>query len=181
MPEIKSLSIAHLYWNQLTPDQVAHLFREHKARANALGDFSYKATADLSKYLFAVNSGAAAGLFVLLISKTYEHWHLMAFFAFCGGTFLVGVGHFFLSSWAKDLTEGCTRDVAAWGRNEINLGQMDSRNHQRHRSFKAKAARAGLVLSFLCLVAGGSLAAIPFTVSGGNGADSLPAQTVLGK
>jgi hypothetical protein len=150
-------------WKDLTKEQVEHFFKLLAYRADRLADLAYKTMVELAKYLFAANTGAAAGVFFLLKSSPGQFWYLLSFYSFCGGTFFVGVCYLALASWADELADGSVQDLNAWGRNEITITTADANNRARHASWKKTAVRWGLKLSFVLLLAGGIMAAIPLS------------------
>jgi hypothetical protein len=172
-----SINISDKLWRELTPEQVAHFAKLAKERAELFDDFAYKTYCELAKYLMAINSGAAAGLFVLLHSQL-RGWHLASFFTFCAGAFFVGVAFLALSSWSVEMSEGWTADMHAWGRNEMTIKAMDASNGKRFHSWKKKAARRGLVVSFAFLIVGGVMAGIPFLVQHDN-AKAKPGGSII--
>jgi hypothetical protein len=154
-------NISDRLWKDLTPEQVDWFFRQFAARADAYGKSAQSAWAELAKYLFAANTGAAAGMFILLKSSEGQNWYFAAFSVFCAGTFFVGLSYFLYANWSSELSEEWSADMNSWGRNEISIRQMDTRNRQRLCSWKRKVARIGLVISFLLLIAGGLTAVKP--------------------
>ncbi len=148
-------------WKDLPPEQVDHFFKKCASRAELLGDLAHQTSCELAKYLFAANTGAAAGIFFLLKSSPGHIWYLLSFFSFCAGTFFVGVSYLTLASWCRELSDGWSQDMSAWGRNEITIAAMDANNRVRHASFEKTAARLGLAIAFGLLIAGGLTAAIP--------------------
>jgi len=160
-------------WNELTPQQVDHFYRLIAERSIRQGDLAFSAWLEFAKYLFAANSGAAAGLFLLVRSSEGERVYSAAFFIFCAGTFFVGLAYFCYAAWTHEMATGWAADFISLTQNEITLGELDDRNHGRNSSWKFKAMRAGLVVSFLLLISGGVTAGKPFwfhpgkAVSGG--------------
>jgi hypothetical protein len=147
-------------WKDLTPEQVGNFFKLLAKRADDQDDLAYKAMYELAKYLFAANTGAAAGLLFLLKSSPGHLWYLLSFFAFCAGTFFVGVSFHILTDWSRELAEGSTKDLNAWGRNEITVAGADANNRARYASCKKGVARCGLWVSFYLLLAGGLIAGV---------------------
>ncbi|MGC3961570.1 MAG: hypothetical protein QM813_27690 [Verrucomicrobiota bacterium] len=151
------MSNPHKRWSELTPAQVEHYFRLCAKRADDLDDLANSTWREFCKYLFAANTGAAAGLF-LMPDAAGKHWYLTAFSLFCLGVFSVGLAWF--GSWAfyKSLAEGWTADFNAAMRDDIPLGELDARNRNRRPSLTSKLSRIGLVISFALLLAGGVVA-----------------------
>ena len=172
MPETKSLTVSDKLWRELTPEHVTHFAKVGRERAVALDDLAYKTSCELTKYLFTANTGAAAGVFLLLNSAARQSWHLAAFFIFCGGAFFVGVAYLAMASWSRELSEGWSADLNAWGRNEITISTVDARNRQRQGSRKKMIVRWGLTVSFALLILGGLAAAVPFCT--GSPAKTVP-------
>lgn len=149
-------------WNELDDEKVKHFFNLCASRADGLDQMANTASTEFSKYLFAANSGAAAGLFLLLRSSGGEYWYLLAFSLFIFGTFCVGTAHFVYAGWAGKLSLGWTADFNALMRSEITIGEVDRRNRERQNQFRRKLSWYGLVLSFVMLIAGGVIAGVPF-------------------
>jgi len=147
-------------WKELTPEQVDHFFKVFSKRVDAQEGLLYKALFELAKHLFAANTGAAAGLLFLMKSSPGQLWYLLSFFAFCAGTFFVGVSFHTLTAWSRELAEGSTQDVNAWGRNEITIAGADANNRARYASCKKKVAHWGLWVSFWLLLIGGLMAGV---------------------
>lgn len=146
-------------WKDLTPEQVNNFFKLLAKRADDQEDLAYKTLFELAKYLFAASTGAAAGLLFLLKSSPGHLWYLLSFFAFCAGTFFVGVSFHTLTDWSRELADGSTQDLNAWGRNEITVAGMDTNNRARYASCKKTVARWGLRVSFCFLLVGGLMTA----------------------
>lgn len=146
---------AEKLWKDMTSQEVDHFFKVCAARADYLSDLAYKTMTELTKYLFAANTGAAAGVFLLLKSSPGRSWYLVSFFTFCVGTFCVGVSYFILASWCRQVAEGWAESLNAWGRNEMTVADMDAKNRTQHNSWKKTAVRVGLVMSFVLLMLGG--------------------------
>lgn len=150
-------------WHELSPSEVNHFFNLLYERIKSYAESSQSARETLSKYLFTANTGAAAGMFVLLQSaKEFQKSYLVAFLFFCFGAFWVGVSFLFLLLWIDDMTDGYSADVDAWGRGDITVEQIDAKNHKRFTSWKRAFGRFSLFISFLLLITGGIVAAIPF-------------------
>lgn len=149
-------------WRDLTSEQVDHFFKIISERARSLAESAHSWRLELSKYLFTANTGAAAGLFLLLRTSPDGRSYFHAFCLFCIGTFFVGVSHFFAADWGHTLAEGWTKDFNRLMRSEITLGQLDAGHRARCESLKYRLVRLGLWLSFACLLAGGVTAAKPF-------------------
>ncbi len=145
-------------WKDMTPQQVDHFFKLLAKRAEDQDDLAYKTMVELTKYLFATNTGAAAGIFFLLRSSPDQLWYLLSFFIFCGGTFFVGICYLTLSSWSGEIADGWSQDVNAWSRNEMTITDMDINSRTRHSSWKKAGVRWGLRISFILLIAGGLMA-----------------------
>lgn len=143
--------LADKLWKDLTPEQVDHFFKLLAKRADDQDNLLYKTMFELAKYLFAANTGAAAGLLFLMKSSPGHLWFLLSFFVFCTGTFFVGVSFHALTNWSRELADGSTQDVNAWGRNEITVAGADANNRARYASCKKMVVHWGaldLVLSF---------------------------------
>jgi hypothetical protein len=149
-------------WRDLEPQQVDHFYKLLAARASSLGEGAHSWRLELSKYLFAANTGAAAGLFLLLRASPGGRSYLWAFFLFCLGTFFVGLSYFLAADWGHEMAKGWSRDFERLMRNEITLGQLDHGHAIRSTSRKFWLLRTGLWLSFACLLCGGITAAKPF-------------------
>ena len=144
--------IDNTLWKDLTPEHVDHFYKILAKRADYFDDLAYRTYIELSKYLFAANTGAAAGLFLVLRSPEWQRWHLIAFFLFCGGTFFVGFSYLVLASWSADLMDGWSRDMNAWGRNEITVRGMDANNRVRHKCWKKYSRGWGFGFRSVCLL-----------------------------
>ena len=151
MPETKSNYLGDLYWKDLTPEQVAHFFQEYKSLIVTHHDTAFKAAVELTKYLLTINSGAAAGVFLLLNNGHGGLWYLVSFCVFCLGVFFVGASHFLLTTWLAERTNLISDNLAAWGRNEMTTRQMDGSRNSQFASRKRSMARACVVCSFALL------------------------------
>jgi hypothetical protein len=149
-------------WSELPQTQLDQLFKLSVERIKSLSDFAYNTHSELTKYLFAANTGAAAGMFLLLKDQHGERLHLIAFYLFIAGSFFVGLAHLFCAWWADQMSRGAAADLNAWGRDEITMREADALNRARYHSKKKRVIGAGLWLSFFLLVAGGLTAAVPF-------------------
>lgn len=149
-------------WRDLTPEQLNHFYPLLAKRGTSLGEGAHAWRLELAKYLFTANTGAAAGLFLLLRTSPVGQSYLLAFYLFCAGTFFVGLSHFFAAAWSHEMARGWQRDCNRLMRSEITLGELDSRYDARSNSKKFWLARTGLWLSFVFLMAGGLTAAKPF-------------------
>ena len=146
---------------ELTASEVDHFYKVLSHRAEKLLECDSSSGDSWTRYLFAANTGAAAGMFVLL-QKNLIFWHLIAFFIFCLGTFCIGISHFAFASWTRELAKGSTDDLNAWGRGEMTVRATDENNSRRHTSWKPTIGRWTLILSFILLSLGGLIAAVPF-------------------
>jgi hypothetical protein len=148
-------------WSELSHEEVQHFFRVCSHRAEMLSENAQTVWMEFAKYLFAVNSAAAAGLFVLLRSSPGDIWLSLGFGSFCAGTLFVGLGYFILAKWLGELSDGWTEDFNAWGRDELTIAELDHKNRTRHASPKKRVIKAFLIASLLLLVAGGVVTAKP--------------------
>lgn len=87
---------------------------------------------------------------------------MASFFGFCFGTFAIGLAHFAAASWTRQMSEAWIDDMNAWGRNETTITAMDARHRALRCSWKAGVFRWGVRASFVALMLGGILAAVPF-------------------
>ena len=147
-------------WKDLPPEKVEYFFKQCATRSELLSDLAYKTSCELAKYLFAANTGAAAGVFLLVRASPRGFFPLLSFFAFIAGTFFVGVSYLALASWSREVSDGWTQDLNAWGRSEITIGVMDANNRARRASWKGAVAHIGLRVSFGFLIAGAVTAGI---------------------
>jgi hypothetical protein len=154
--------ISELSWKDLSEAQAERTWELGNARAVRYGETAIAAWMEWAKYLFAANTGAAAGLFLLSRSSDYRYWYLAAFSFFCGGVVFVGLSFFTHARGCHESALGWARDFDAVGRNEITFGQLDQRNLKRANSWKGRFARFCLVISFVCLIGGGTIAAKAF-------------------
>ena len=148
-------------WSELPPEQVRHFYEKLKERADTLNARANETLAEFAKFLFAANTGSAAGLFLLLKSSPNKSF-LAAFFLFCAGAFCVGVAHFITNKWYEELAEGFAADINSWGRNEMTIRTLDERHRKRLTTNKRKLAMFGHYSSLGFLISGGVLAA--FTI-----------------
>jgi hypothetical protein len=144
-------------WSDLTPNQVEHFHELLSGRARMYGDWARATWLEFAKFLFAANTGAAAGLF--LLAKADAHLLPVAFSCFCGGAFSVGIGFFALSSYAHEIGVGWSADAQAVSEDRMTFGELDARHSERCYSSKMTIARLSLGLSFILLIGGGVMAA----------------------
>jgi hypothetical protein len=154
-------------WSELDLDGNRYFHGFLKDHAVKLADLATAASMELTKYLFAANTGAAAGLFILLKSSTGREY-LWAFFIFCFGTFFVGVSYFVYASWMREISETYTDNLNRLGRGEFTFGEFDEKNSKRFHSCKAKIARWCVIVSFLLLIAGGIITGVTFWIKPGS-------------
>jgi hypothetical protein len=145
-------------WKDMTSEEVQHFFKLLAKRAENQADLAYKTTIELAKYLFATNTGAAAGVFLLLKSKPDQFWYLVAFFVFCGGTFFVGVCYLTFANRSRKLAHGSVQDIHEWGRNELTVADVDAKNRKRYAALEKAWVFLGLMISFILLMIGGLIA-----------------------
>lgn len=148
-------------WKDLSSQDVEQFFKLLAKRADGYQDLAYKTTLELAKYLFAANTGAAAGIFFLLKSAPGQFWYLFSFFIFCSGTFFVGLSYLTLANWSRKIADGASRDLSAWGRNEITVEKTDANDRDRHALRQKTAEFWGLWVAFVCLIGGAITAAVP--------------------
>lgn len=131
-------------------------------RSDNFNDRAHGSLLEFCKYLFAANTGAAAGLFLLTRSVERDPAYLLAFFLFCIGTALVGVAFMTMASRYDNIATGAALDFNALQANEISLMELNNRNRERWLSWKGRCTRYCLRASFVCLLIGGIITGYAF-------------------
>jgi hypothetical protein len=110
---------------------------------------------ELAKYLFTANTGAAAGLLLLLRSSPGNCPLLISFCFFCAGAFCVLVSIFFGTSHAVEVSTGFQKDFLS-GATE---NEIITQHNKRFNHPKLAIIPIGAWLSFCFLFVGGIIAA----------------------
>lgn len=114
---------------------------------------------ELAKVLLGVNSGAAAGLFVLVRSSTEKAGLAGAFYTFCLGVFFVVAAYFV---GAVQFAGGALKweeDIQKVFQDQLSPSALISRRRQRLRGSWSKVVGLLGFLSFGCIIIGSLLAA----------------------
>src|ERR1035437_1273900 len=82
------------FLSQLNPDEQAALSTFYKEALEANFRESRNASWELAKVLLTVNSGAAAGLFIVVLSSAKNLFLIASFYIFCLGVFFVVTAYF---------------------------------------------------------------------------------------
>ena len=123
---------------------------------------SRNAAWELAKFLFTANTGAAAGMFILVRGSHGNGYLIGAFFTFCIGVFFVGTAYFLgavlFAEIALKYEEGVRQVVQG---NLLPLAFIQS-HREIVRGRKSQLIPIFGTLSFLCLLIGGVIAVKPF-------------------
>ncbi len=146
-------------WRDLDDAGKDHFFKLLNERAKNYGTIANTAWLELEKYLFATNTGAAAGMFLLTKANAQANaWCLAAFGMFCARAFFVGVSFFTFAENCHQIAQSWARDAERVANSELTFGELDKRHGERFGSKRAKFGRLSLRLSFAALICGGIVA-----------------------
>jgi len=149
----------HLF-SQLSPDEQNALSGFYKESMEVAFRESRNAAWELAKVLFAANSGAAAGMFVVVRSFTVSPIAIASFYLFCLGVCSV-VAAYFAGAWLFNLGAlQWEEDIQNVLQDRLAPSDVIRRQRTRVRGRLSKAAPLLGSISFACFVAGGVLAGI---------------------
>jgi len=119
---------------------------------------SRNAAWELAKVLLTVNSGAAAGLFIVVRSSAENSLLIASFYSFCFGVFFVVAAYFVGAVQFAGNALKWEEDIQNVFQDKLSPIAIIERQRKRVRGNWSKACSILGGLSFLCIIAGGLIA-----------------------
>ena len=149
------MSEQEYYFSQLQSAEQSALSTFYKEAMEVNFRESRNAAWELAKVLLTVNSGAAAGLFIVIRSSTENSLLIAAFYTFCFGVFFVVAAYFVGAVQFAGNALKWEEDVQKVFQDKLSVDALIKNQRKRVRGIWSKACRILGWLSFLCIIIGG--------------------------
>jgi hypothetical protein len=147
-------------FSQLTPDEQKYLSAFYKEALETNFRESRNAAWELAKVLLTVNSGAAAGLFIVIRSSAANLFLTDSFYTFCFGVFFVVAAYFTGAVQFSDAALKFEENVQLVYQNKLSPMGLTRRIRQSVRGKWSYACPILGGMSFACIILGGVLTAL---------------------